>query len=367
MQQGDEYMKAEQVFFSGYTVGGSEIYDSLSAIAGVYGSRVVVIEGIHGIAACRELLEAGMAKADLTVTGHVYYGGEASFANREQLISLLEVQQADMIFAVGGGKVIDTAKMVGKKLDKPVFTFPTIASNCAAISDVSIVYTEEHRFSDVDILPQPPVHCFINIEIISQAPWQYTWAGIGDTMAKYYEPLFASRGRILDHTNQMGMYMSRMCIDPVLQSGCQALADCRQGKASEALKQIVLNTIISTGMVGHLVNEEYNSAIAHAVNYGLLELPGVEEHHLHGEIVAYGLLIHLAVDGQNEAFGRVYDFNTSIGLPVTLAHFGADKNDAATLRTIADTAAEVIRLKVMPYEVTSDMIQKAILFTEQYR
>ena len=45
------------------------------------------------------------------------------------------VQQADMIFAIGGGKSTDTGKCLGKlkAVNKiPVFSFPTIASNCSA-------------------------------------------------------------------------------------------------------------------------------------------------------------------------------------------------------------------------------------------
>ena len=41
------------------------------------------------------------------------------------------VQAAEILFAVGGGRVCDTVKVVGEKLAKPVFTFPTIGSNCS--------------------------------------------------------------------------------------------------------------------------------------------------------------------------------------------------------------------------------------------
>ncbi len=45
-----------------------------------------------------------------------------------------------MVFGVGGGKALDTAKCLCITDDKPVFTFPTIASNCAACTSVSIIY-----------------------------------------------------------------------------------------------------------------------------------------------------------------------------------------------------------------------------------
>ena len=45
-----------------------------------------------------------------------------------------------------GGKALDTVKCLCITDDKPVFTFPTIASNCAACTSVSIMYNEDGTF-----------------------------------------------------------------------------------------------------------------------------------------------------------------------------------------------------------------------------
>ena len=51
-----------------------------------------------------------------------------------------------MVFGVGGGKALDTVKCLCITDDKPVFTFPTIASNCAACTSVSIMYNSDGTF-----------------------------------------------------------------------------------------------------------------------------------------------------------------------------------------------------------------------------
>jgi len=51
-----------------------------------------------------------------------------------------------MVFGVGGGKALDTVKCLCITDDKPVFTFPTIASNCAASTSVSIMYNSDGTF-----------------------------------------------------------------------------------------------------------------------------------------------------------------------------------------------------------------------------
>lgn len=99
-----------------------------------------------------------------------------------------------MVFGVGGGKALDTVKCLCITDDKPVFTFPTIASNCAACTSVSIMYNEDGTFLKPNFFVRPAMHAFIDTEIIAKAPAQYMWAGIGDTYAKYYEATISSVG-----------------------------------------------------------------------------------------------------------------------------------------------------------------------------
>ena len=89
-----------------------------------------------------------------------------------------------MVFAVGGGKAIDTCKCLCIECEKPVFTFPTIASNCAACTSVSIMYHENGTFFKPHFFTHPAAHAFIDTQIIAAAPYRYLWAGIGDTYAK---------------------------------------------------------------------------------------------------------------------------------------------------------------------------------------
>ncbi len=82
----------------------------------------------------------------MTITDFVWYGGEASRENIAALAENPAVAAADMIFAVGGGKALDTGKAYGEESGKPVFTFPTIASTCAATTAVSILYHADGTF-----------------------------------------------------------------------------------------------------------------------------------------------------------------------------------------------------------------------------
>ena len=195
-----------------------------------------------------------------------------------------------MVFGVGGGKALDTVKCLCIPDDKPVFAFPTIASNCSACTSVSIMYKEDGTFLKPHFFVRPVMHTFIDTEIIAKAPSQYMWAGIGDTYAKYYEAMISSRGERLEHFTALGVAVSRMCRDPLIEYGAQALEDHKKGKCTYEVEQVVLAIIVTTGIASIFLTKDYtpdyNSGLAHAIFYAMTSYPAIEERHLHGEVVA---------------------------------------------------------------------------------
>lgn len=145
------------------------------------------------------------------------------------------------------------------------------------------------------------------------------WAGIGDALSKECEAIFSSKDDTLAHTPLMGRQVSRVCTDPLVQFGKEALTSIRNKTASFALDQVTLDIIVSTGIVSNMmttVNDYYyNSTLAHCVYYGST-VTEHGHHHLHGEVVSLGVLCLLEHAGQFEEEDRLMQFNDSIGLPV---------------------------------------------------
>ena len=97
-----------------------------------------------------------------------------------------------MLLAVGGGKCIDTAKLAADHLGKPVFTAPSIASNCAPVTQISIMYHEDGSFCDIPRLKEVPVHCFINPKLVLAAPVN-TCGWYRRCMAKHVESSWSAK------------------------------------------------------------------------------------------------------------------------------------------------------------------------------
>lgn len=340
---------------------GKDVYEKIEKICSPYGTRAVVIGGHRAIASAKEILLSAVKDSSIEIIDFLWYGGEASYENVQKLMESDAVKSADMLFAVGGGKVLDTVKCLSVKVSKPVFTFPTIASNCSPVTCVSIMYTKEGVFKEPFFFEKPPVHAFINTDIMAKAPYKYMWAGMGDTYAKYFESTISSRGEeTLVHYHRLGVVMSSMCLEPILKYGKKALEDNKKGVASYEFEQTVLSIAITTGVASILLTAEhiidYNTGLAHGIFYGLTSFPHIEEKHLHGEVVGFGVLILLLVDKQYEMFKKMYDFNVSVGLPVSVSDLELTDED---MPTVISRAVKMPDTDHNPYEITDEILKSA--------
>ena len=141
----------------------------------------------------------------------------------------------------GGGKAIDTCKVLAHSTNRPFFTFPTIASTCASCTSLGIVYHPDGSLREYSFLKIPLNHIFINTQIIAEAPDIYLWAGMGDTMTKHYECTISSRNDIPAHSDAMGIALSSMCAVPIMRWGEKALADCKANQVSDELFSVSLS------------------------------------------------------------------------------------------------------------------------------
>ncbi len=347
-----------------YTIG-TDAYKEIAKICRPYGTNIVAIGGHKAIEAAKDKINNAIEGTELNMLGYIWYGGEASYENVEALEKERWLQHADMIFAIGGGKATDTAKALANTVKKPVFTFPTIASNCSACTSVSIMYNQDGSFKNPFFFDKPPVHAFIDTEIIVNSPKRYMWAGIGDTYAKYFESSVSSRDEEVPHYIALGVTNSRMCFEPVMKYGVQALIDNEAHIASKEYEQVVLAIIVSTAIASILLCTDhvidYNTGLAHAIFYALTSFPQIERNHLHGEVVGYGVLILLLVDKDMDSFKRVYQFNRAVGLPTKLADVELTLEE---LPKVVRMAAAMKDIDHNPYKITEEMLTKAFIQLE---
>lgn len=357
-------MNSYNVYLPSYSIG-DNVYEKIPEICESYGKKAVVVGGKTAMAKAKEALTRSITGSNIEILDFVWYGGDSTYENVEMLKKNPVVSKADMIFAVGGGRSLDTSKTMCDQTGQAIFTFPTIASNCAPVTKVTVMYDSNHVFKELYFPKKPASHCFINTKIIAEAPNTFIWAGIGDALSKEYECTFSSRGDELDHTNLLGVDISRNCVEPLLKYGKKAYEDAKLHKTSFELEHIILNIIITTGLVSVLVMNDYNSCLAHSIYYGCTSIEKVGEHHLHGELVSYGVLVMLTCDRQFQERDKVYKFNKSIGLPTCLSDIDIENNN--DVEKILDKVMETNDIKHVPYKITRDMVYDAIIDVEKLK
>ena len=347
-------------FFADYIIG-TDAYKNISTICLPLGKNVLILGGETALSVSEKKLKENMS--EFCIVDTLVYGKECFKKRIAEISEKYKDKKIDFVMGVGGGKAIDTSKCVADTLGVPVVTVPTICSTCAASSALAVIYNENHAYEGFWYLKSPAYHVFIDTSIIAEAPEMYFRAGIGDTLAKYYEVEFSARNSAKTYKDEMGISISRMCNEPLLKSALSALNDAKNKQATEIFEQAALIILVSTGMVSMLINPEFNGALAHALFYGLTVIPGFEEKFLHGDCIGYTTTIQLLLDGKDDEAEKISQLIGKMGVERTLSARGIDTSyeflEPVLLSTLKDPD-----MKLVPYEITKEMIYDAIIKAE---
>ena len=342
---------------------GRGVYTRFPALCREYGSRFAVVGGVTGMEKGLPTLKAAIAGSDMELLCALPFGGACTQRAMDSLAMQLAPLKPDFLVGMGGGKAIDTAKGVADQLSLPLVSMPTLVSNCAPITALSVVYKDEGPFDRFAFFSAPPALTLVDLSIAAAAPARYFRAGMGDTLSKHLESTFSARndelGETLDHMSAMGLALSTTCYDPILHYGRKALDEVERQEAGPAMEICSRSIIVSAGLVSLMANDDYNCALAHAICYGLQLFPHVEHEFLHGDLVAYGALVQLMLDGQTQKAKELRNFLLSLGTPVSLAQMRVplDRQSLEATLMEATTGPDMAHI---PYAITPDMVFDAM-------
>ncbi|WP_248925234.1 iron-containing alcohol dehydrogenase family protein [Paenibacillus hamazuiensis] len=330
-----------------------------------YGKRALIVTGSKSWAAAGETLARSLTESGVTYE-LAFYRGECSYGEVARLQSLVD-PQAELIVGVGAGKVIDTAKKLSNDIGKPLVTIPTLSATCAPVTNLSVMYTDEGVYVDFPVFYRNALLTLVDTDVLAKAPVRYLVAGIGDTIAKWYESVACSAGKPANLPTIGGVQAAKLCYDTLIRHSRTAIEDAKAGRSSEALQLVIDAVILFSGLVGGLGEDNCRSAAAHAVHNGLTALPDSHRAY-HGEKVAYGILVQLMLENRPAAeIDELIGFYKDIGLPTKLADMGIGR------RLSEEELDAVVKVALspegtmgnMPFEVTADMVLDAIRRVEE--
>ncbi|SEH44814.1 glycerol dehydrogenase [Magnetospirillum fulvum] len=326
------------------------------------GTRALLVSGRRALAACGGPIEAALAGSGLSCHRELF-GGECCESEIARLVCVAQQNGIDLVIAAGGGKVIDTGKVVAHRLKLPVIVLPTVAATDAPCSALSVIYAETGVFERYQLLPHNPDCVLVDTRIIANAPVETLVSGMGDALATFWEADTCARScrpNVLTGAKaplRSALALARLCYDTLLEHGLAAKLAVANRCVTPAVEAIVeANTLLSG-----LGFESGGLAGAHAIHNGLTVLKSSHDR-LHGQKVAFGTLVQLVMEGRPaEQFQQVLEFCRSVGLPVCLDDLGIHAPTRDDIRAVAEAAtAPGETIHATWFDVTAATVEDAI-------
>ncbi|WP_456422755.1 NAD(P)-dependent glycerol-1-phosphate dehydrogenase [Thermococcus sp.] len=251
----------------------------------------------------------------------------ATMEEVERTINLIRDEKADWVIAVGGGSIIDVAKLASFKEGVPFVSFPTTASHDGIASANASIRDLGTKTS---IKAVPPVAVIADVKVIKTAPYRYLAAGVGDTISN----LTAVKDWQLAHRIR-GEYYSEYAASLSLMSAKMVMknADIIRLGNEESVRKVI-KALISTGVAMSIAGSSRPASgaehlFSHALDM-LLEKPA-----LHGEQTGLGTIIMAYLHGMK--WERVRETLKRVGAPTTAYELGIEPKIIVEALTIAHT------------------------------
>jgi glycerol-1-phosphate dehydrogenase [NAD(P)+] len=233
----------------------------------------------------------------------------------------------DFVIGVGGGRVIDTAKIVSYNLDRQFISVPTAASHDGiASARASVSMGEGHSSLEA----QPPIAIVADTGIIASAPHRLLAAGCADVISNYtaildWELAHRVKGEPM---SEYAIALSKMTAE-ILVKNAHLIKPHHEQSA-----WFVTKALVSSGVAMSIAGSSRPaSGGEHKFSHALDKLaPGKA---LHGESCGIGTIISMYLHGGD--WRGIRSSLKIIGAPTTPADVGIDDGTAVEALLMAKT------------------------------
>ncbi len=231
------------------------------------------------------------------------YTGTCNEEKAQELAAFAKEQGLDVIVGIGGGVIMDFAKLVAFHAELPVINLPTSTATCAAYTPLSVCYTPEGRTVGTRHFEKEVDGVIVDPEILATQPERLLLAGVFDSLAKYLE----IRHRYSEEMEEypLGLdwayVLAKRSFRELTHKTEKSLQELKRGIISDTAEQLYFTALAATGVISGIARGSNQTALAHKFYEATRELYFEEsKQYLHGEIVGVGLLLQNHFTGATE-------------------------------------------------------------------
>ena len=234
-------------------------------------------------------------------------------ADQENIESVIETaENTSFLVGVGGGTVIDVAKLASTMLDIPFLSVPTAAAH----DGIASMRASIARDGDTVSVPaQAPLGIIADTEIIAHAPYRFLAAGCGDLISNYTAILDWQLAHRLRNTpySEYAATLSRMTAQIVMDR-----AETIKPELEESAR-LVIKALVSSGVAMSIAGSSMPaSGSEHKFSHALDRI--APKPALHGEQCGVGTIMMMYLHGGD--WQQIRDALHRIGAPTTAAKLG---------------------------------------------
>ncbi len=214
---------------------------------------------------------------------------EATHSYVDKTVEIGGETEISFIVGVGGGKVIDVAKVAASKCSVPFISIPTAASHDGIASGRASIMDGEDK---VSVKSTPPIGVIADTHVLAKAPWRLTCSGCADIISNYTAIKDWELARKLrnDEYSSYSAALSKMT--------AEELAEKRNSikKGLEESAWIVVKGLISSGVAMSIAGSSRPASGAeHKFSHMLDRI--APEPSLHGEQCGVGSIMMMYLHG----------------------------------------------------------------------